>query len=59
VTRWLNKIRILKEKLGTDSDLKEQNWTGSTGLFGSSGLRPKGHSPQAKKFPIILVRLSK
>jgi hypothetical protein len=31
-----------------DSGLKK-NWTGSTGSFGSYGLRPKGPSPQAKK----------
>jgi hypothetical protein len=42
-----------------DSDLKEKNWTGSTGSLGKCGLRPKGPSPQAKKFLIMLLILSK
>ena len=43
-----------ERKRGMDSYFKENNWTGSTGSLGYCGLRPKGPSPQAKKFLIIL-----
>ena len=42
-----------------DSYFKENNGTGLTGSLGSCGLRPQGPWPQAQKFLIILLILSK